>query len=225
MTESRFVHALALGLDGAWRRLDREDRCASAEDFARVLAAQSAVTTYTYSTIGLKPGADVLLWSLGPSVDALEQTAAAVLRSRLGAWMTVRHSFLGVIQQSQYVKRPTAQEQSLFSGGRSAYLVVYPFTKSTDWYLLPKDERQRVMNEHMKVGHRYSQVRQLLANSFGVDDMDFLVAYETDDLAAFGELVRELRGTESRRSTVRDTPIITAVHRPFEEITRMLGAT
>jgi chlorite dismutase len=224
MTERRFVHALALGLDGAWRRLDRDERCTSAEDLARALSTGADVTTFTYSTIGLEPGADVLLWSLGPSVAALEERAAAVLRSRLGTWMSVHHSFLGVIQPSQYVKRPTPQEQSLFAGERSAYLVVYPFTKSTDWYLLSKEERQKVMNEHMKVGHRYGHVRQLLANSFGVDDMDFLVAYETDDLAEFGELVRELRGTESRRSTVRDTPIITAVHRPVDEITRMLGA-
>ena len=142
----------------------------------------------------------------------------------MGAWMTPRHSFLGIIKPSQYVKRPTPQEQSLFSGERSRYLIVYPFTKSTDWYLLPQDERQKVMNEHMKVGHRYQQVRQLLASSFGVDDMDFLVAYETDDLPAFGELVRELRGTESRRSTIRDTPILTGIHRPIDEITRLLGA-
>src|SRR6267143_5419853 len=149
---------------------------------------------------------------------------AAGVRTWMGAWMTPRHSLLGIIRPSQYVKRPTQQEQSLFSGERSSYLVVYPFTKNTDWYLLSAEERQKVMNEHMKVGHRYLQVRQLLAYSFGVDDMDFLVAYETDDLAAFGELVRELRGTESRRSTVRDTPILTGIHRPIDEITRLLGA-
>ena len=186
--------------------------------------SRSEVTTFTYSTIGLKAGVDVLLWSLAPSLAALEEKNAAMLRSGMGAWMTVQHSFLGVIRPSQYVKRPTPQEQSLFSGERSAYLVVYPFTKSTDWYLLSQEERQKVMNEHMKVGHRYAQVRQLLAYSFGVDDMDFLVAYETDDIAAFGELVRELRGTESRRSTVRDTPILTGVHRPIDEITHLLGA-
>jgi chlorite dismutase len=81
------------------------------------------------------------------------------------------------------------------------------------------------MNGHMKVGHGHPEVRQLLANSFGLDDMDFLVAYETDDLLRFSELVRELRGTESRRSTVRDTPILTGIHRPIEEITELLGAT
>ena len=224
MSESHFVHALALGLDPAWRRLDREERCRTAEDFCAAVNTREEVTTFTYSTIGLKPGVDVLLWSLAPSLAALEEKNAATLRSGMGAWMTVQHSFLGVIRPSQYVKRPTAQEQSLFSGERSAYLVVYPFTKSTDWYLLGQEERQKVMNEHMKVGHRYPQVRQLLAYSFGVDDMDFLVAYETDDLAAFGELVRELRGTESRRSTVRDTPILTGVHRPVDEITHLLGA-
>ncbi len=224
MTERRYVHALALGLDPAWRRLERDERCRSAEQLASGLGAASDVSTFTYSMTGLRAGVDLLLWSLSPSLDALEEKAARTLRSGMGAWMTARHSFLGLIVPSQYVKRPTQQEQSLFSGKRSRYLIVYPFTKSADWYLLGQDERQRVMNEHMKVGHRFHQVRQLLAYSFGLDDMDFLVAYETDDLPAFGELVRELRGTESRRSTIRDTPILVGIHRPIEEITALLGA-
>jgi chlorite dismutase len=224
VTESLYVQALALGLDPSWRRQDRDERCSSAEEFCAALKTSSEVTTFTYSMIGLKAGVDVLLWSLSPSLDQLEKKNAAALRSGMGAWMTARHSFLGIIKPSRYVKRPTPQEQSIFSGERSHYLIVYPFTKSTEWYLLSQEERQKVMNEHMKVGHRYQQVRQLLAYSFGVDDMDFLVAYETDDLPAFGELVRELRGTESRRSTVRDTPILTGIHRPIDEITRLLGA-
>lgn len=221
---TQYVQALALGLDEGWRRLPSEDRCRSAEELCAAITARSEVTTYTYSTIGLKAGVDLLLWRLAPTLEALEEQGARVLRSGMGTWLSTRLSLLGIIRPSQYVKRPTAQEQSLFSGERSRYLVVYPFTKSADWYLLPQEERQKVMNEHMKVGHRYKEVRQLLANSFGVDDMDFLVAYETDDLATFGELVRELRGTESRRSTVRDTPILAGIHRPIEEITRLLGA-
>ena len=224
MKDRNFVHALALSLDPAWRRQSQDERCRSGESFAEAVSSESDVTTFAYSTIGIKAGVDVLLWNLGPSLESLEQKAAQALRSGMGTWMTVRHSFLGIIRPSQYVKRPTPHEQSLFSGERSPYLVVYPFTKSTDWYLLDAEERKRVMNGHMKVGHRFEQVRQLLANSFGVDDMDFLVAYETDDLAVFGDLVRELRGTESRRSTVRDTPIIAGVHRPIEEIVTLLGA-
>jgi chlorite dismutase len=79
-----------------------------------------------------------------------------------------------------------------------------------------------VMRGHMRVGHKYPQVRQLLAYSFGLDDQEFIVAYETDDLIAFQDLVRDLRETESRRSTVRDTPIITGIHRPVADILAML---
>jgi chlorite dismutase len=224
MSERRFIHALGLGLDPAWRRLPDGERRQSAAALVAAVAAKTEVITHSYSMVGLQPDTDVLLWSLAPSLEALEEKAARLLRSGMGRWLRVRESFLGVIQTSQYVKKPTPQEQSLFSGERSRYLVVYPFTKSTDWYLLGREARQGIMNEHMKVGHEYPQVRQLLANSFGLDDMDFLVAYETDDLPQFGELVRALRGTDSRKSTVRDTPILAGIHRSMKEITALLGA-
>lgn len=224
MSDSRFVHALALGLEPAWRRLPAEERRRGLEEVAAPLGDGSEVKSFTYSSIGLEPGVDLLLWSLAQSLDELEERAAAVLRSSLGGWLTVRESFLGIIQPSQYVKKPTPQEQSLFSGERSRYLVVYPFTKSTDWYLQGREARQGIMNEHMRIGHDYPEIRQLLANSFGVDDMDFLVAYETDDLPRFGELVRALRGTDSRRSTIRDTPLLVGIHRPLTEIASLLGS-
>jgi chlorite dismutase len=112
----------------------------------------------------------------------------------------------------------------MFVGERSRYLVVYPFTKSTDWYLLSKETRQGVMNEHMRVGHDYPNVRQTLAYSFGLDAQDFVVAYETDDLVEFGDLVRALRSTESRRSTVDDHPILLGIHRPVDAVLALLGA-
>ncbi|HEY2598028.1 MAG TPA: chlorite dismutase family protein [Candidatus Dormibacteraeota bacterium] len=225
MTEKRYVQALALGLDPAWRRLPQEERCQSAAELATAVTARSEVTTFSYSMVGLQAGVDLLLWSLAPTLDALEERSASVLRSGMGIWMQAKESFLGIVQPSQYVKKPTPQEQSLFSGERSRYLIVYPFTKSTDWYLMGREARQGIMNEHMRVGHDFPEIRQLLAYSFGVDDMDFLVAYETDDLPKFGELVRALRGTDSRRSTVRDTPILTGIHRPIADITALLGAT
>ena len=223
MSGGPFVQALALGLDGARRRLPAEERREDARAFTAAVEEAPGVTTHCYSMIGLQPGSDLLVWRLSDSLDCLEEAAAAALSSGLGRWLSVSESLLGVIQPSQYVKRPTAQEQSLFGGERSRYLIVYPFTKSSEWYLLGREARQGIMNEHMRVGHDYPQVRQLLAYSFGIDDQDFLVAYETDDLTVFGELVMALRGTESRRSTVRDTPILTAVHRPLAEITRLLG--
>jgi chlorite dismutase len=216
---------MALGLDPAWRRASEEVRRADAAEFGgAVTASTNEIRTFTYSMVGLQPGVDLLIWRLGPSVEALEAAAALALRSGVGRWMSVRESLIGRVGPSQYVARPTPQEQSLFTGDRSRYVIVYPFTKSTDWYLLSREARQGVMNEHMKVGHQYPMVRQLLAYSFGLDDQEYIVAYETDDLAAFGDLVRALRATESRRSTVRDTPILLGIHRPIEAIMELLGA-
>ncbi|HEV3406924.1 MAG TPA: chlorite dismutase family protein [Candidatus Dormibacteraeota bacterium] len=220
----QYVHALALGLDGAWRRIPDTQRRSTCSDFLSSIEKATDVKTYAYSMVGLQPGIDLMLWRLAPTLDALEDSAAAALRCGMGTWMTVKESFLGLIRPSQYVKKPTPQEQSMFSGDRSRYLIVYPFTKSAEWYLLDKETRQRVMNEHMRVGHGYPQVRQLLAYSFGLDDQDFVVAYETDDLPAFGELVYALRSTESRRSTVRDTPILTGIHRRLDELAELFGA-
>jgi chlorite dismutase len=221
-----YVQALALGVDPAWRRRTQEERCADGREFdaAHAAAESASVRSVTYSSIGLEPGVDLLLWRMAPSVDALETTAAALLRSGLGRWLTVAHSLIGRIGPSQYVRKPTSQEQSLFEGERSRYLVVYPFTKSTEWYLLSKEARQGVMNEHMRVGHEYPTIRQALAYSFGLDGQDFVVAYEMDDLVAFGDLVRALRSTESRRSTVTDQPILLGIHRPVGEILQLLGA-
>jgi chlorite dismutase len=221
-----YVQALALGLDPTWRRRSAAERHDDGCGFAEAMRAAEGdgVRGYTYSSIGLEPGVDILIWRMAPTIDALEAAAAATLRGGLGAWLTARASLIGRVGPSQYVKRPTEQEQSLFAGERSRYLVVYPFIKSTDWYLLSKEARQGIMNEHMRVGHSYPMVRQALAYSFGIDSQDFVVAYETDDLAAFGDLVRELRGTESRRSTISDSPILLGIHRSIEEILGLLGA-
>jgi chlorite dismutase len=224
--QETFVQAIALGLDPAWRRRSDEERHDDGCRFGEAVGAHDGdgVRGFAYSSVGLEPGVDLLFWRMASTIDALETAAAGLLRAGLGRWLTVRHSLIGRIGTSQYVKRPTDQEQSLFAGERSRYLVVYPFTKSADWYLLSKEARQGIMNEHMRVGHEYPMVRQALAYSFGLDSQDFVVAYETDDLAAFGDLVRALRGTESRRSTVSDVPILLGIHRPLAEILALLGA-
>jgi chlorite dismutase len=224
MNDERFVHAWHLRLDPAWRRRSADERRADVDGFCTAAGrAEERLVQLSYSTIGLRAEGELLLWRMSESLEAVEETAADLLAAGIGRWLTPALSLIGLTRPSQYVKRPTPQEQSLFSGERSRYLVVYPFVKSTAWYLTPADERQAVMRGHMQVGHRYPQVRQLLAYSFGLDDQEFVVAYETDDLVAFQDLVRELRETESRRSTVRDTPIITGVHRPLGEILSLLS--
>lgn len=222
-----YIHVLALGIDRAWRGRPSSERAADLADLAVATEAGTAdgVTTLSYTSVGLEPSVDLLLWRTGGAIDALEEAGARVLASRAGPWLHVRHAFLGRTNPSQYTSAPTDQESGLTRDGVGRYLVVYPFTKSSDWYLLSREARQGVMNEHMRVGRGYPSVRQALAYSFGLDDQDFIVAYETDDLAAFGDLVRELRATESRRSTVRDTPLLVGVRRPLDALPALFGVT
>jgi chlorite dismutase len=221
----RYVHSLALKIDPAWRRLPDEVRARDAALLEQALDAGAGRTrTFTYSMVGLRADVDLLFWRLGPSVEALEETAAGLLTTGLGRHAAVGHAMLGYVRPSQYVKTATAQDQAMFSGTRLRYIIVYPFVKTAEWYLLDREARQTMMNEHMKIGHQYPMVRQLLAYSFGLDDQEFIVAYETDDLPAFVELVYALRMSQGRRYTLRDTPILTGVQRPIREILRLLGA-
>jgi chlorite dismutase len=226
MSGERFVHAWLLSLDLAWRRRAATEREAEIAAFCAAAERSSGrLVQHAYSTIGLRAEGDLLLWRMAERIEEIEETAADLLASGIGQWLSPAISMIGLTRPSQYVKRPSSQEQSLFAGERSRYLVAYPFVKSVEWYLTPAEERQEVMKGHMRVGHRFPQVRQLLAYSFGLDDQEFIVAYETDDLVAFQDLVRELRETESRRSTVRDTPIITGIHRPLGKILQQLSGT
>lgn len=221
---SDWVQATALALDPGWRHREPRQRCDDARRFVDAVGGRPGLHVNTYATTGLEPDADLLIWRLAPDPDMLQEASAACLRAGMGRWLRPVHTFLGLVRPSPYARRPQPEVPALFSGERARYLVVYPFTKTADWYLLPAEARREAMHDHMRIGHSHPEVRQLLANSFGVDDQDFLVAYETDDLACFSELVNELRFTEARRYTAADTPLLLGIHRPPAEITRMLGA-
>lgn len=221
--ERHFVHVLALQLDPAWRRLPQAEREADTDALLGAAARTAErVTTYTYSMIGTRADATLLFWRLASSLEEIEETAALLLRSGLGRWCRIGYSMIGLVRPSSYVKERTPQEEAMFTGDRSRYIIVYPFVKTADWYLLDEDVRRRQMSEHIRVGRKYPMIQQLLAYSFGLDDQEFIVAYETDDLQAFQDLVRDLRDTEGRLATVRDTPQLVGVHRPLQEILDLL---
>lgn len=223
MTERRFVQYLTFKADRAWRQLGEEARCTGRAAFVEELAQATDITTYAYSTLGLKRDADLLLWRLGENPEALQDSLSRLLMTGLGQYLEVTHSFIGLIRPSNYVRRPTTQEQAILEQERQRYFIIYPFVKTIEWYLMSKEARQGMMNEHIRIGHEFAMVRQLLVYSTGLDDQEFLVAYETEDLDAFQELVIQLRSTEARRYTLRDTPIFTCVYRPLAETVALMG--
>ncbi|HLO33737.1 MAG TPA: chlorite dismutase family protein [Anaerolineales bacterium] len=129
----------------------------------------------------------------------------------------VKDSMWGFTRPSQYSKARSRQEIDPFAETRKPYLVMYPFSKTTEWYLMSREARQGMMNEHIRIGKQYDDISQLLLYSVGLQNQEFIVVYETDDLPRFSDLVNELRDTEARRFTLRDTPLHTAIYHPAEE--------
>jgi chlorite dismutase len=223
MSDFRFVQYLALKADSAWRRLPEAERRLGREQFAQELARANVIRTYAYSTLGLKSDTDLFLWRMSDSPEPLQESLSCMLVTGLGRYLDITHSFVGLIGSSIYTRRQTTQEQAILEQDRQPYLIVYPFSKTTEWYLMSKEARQGMMNEHIRIGHEYPAVRQLLVYSTGLDDQEFVVSYETEELEAFQQLVIALRDTEARRYTLRDTPIFTCVYRPLAETLALLG--
>lgn len=174
-----------------------------------------------YQIYPAQTGADVLIWS---ALDATDPATTAGFFGRFARATNLHrhlvepaHTLWGFTKPSQYTKTRSTQEIDPFAAERKPYLIIYPFIKSVDWYLMSRESRQGMMNEHIKIGKQYPEITQLLLYSFGLQDQEFIVVYETDDLGHFSDLVYELRDTEARRFTERDTPLFTAVYHPAEE--------
>jgi chlorite dismutase len=218
-----FVQFLFYHLNPAWRRLPDEERACRSTELAEALESDAGITTYAYNTTGLKAGTDLMLWRHGTDLAGLQAAASHLHHTTLGRYLELAHSYIGLIRPSTYVRRQNPQEQAALARERGKYLVMYPFTKTTEWYLLGQATRQGMMNEHIKIGHEHSTIRQVLVHSFGMDDQEFIVCYEQDDLLEFQTLVMALRSTDGRLYTERDTPIYTCVHRPLREALDLLA--
>lgn len=209
--------------DPLWRRLPAEVRARGRAEFAEVINSSRSVTSFAYSTLGLKARCELLLWQKAASPEPAQELLSDALLTGLGQYLEIAYTLFGLTRPSVYTRSRTAQEQAIDLADRMRYLVVYPFAKSDSWYLMSREARQGMMNEHMRIGHEYTDVRQLLLYATGLDDQEFVVAYETDALSRHQQLVMDLRATEGRRYTVRDTPIFTAIHRPLEQALELLG--
>lgn len=170
-------------------------------------------------------GIDLIVWC---AVTADDKNDAAKFFERLAAannpyrhLIEMKDSLWGFTRPSQYSKARSKQEIDPFAETRKPYLIIYPFSKTTEWYLMSREARQGMMNEHIRIGKSYEDISQLLLYSFGLQNQEFVVVYETDDLARFSDLVNELRDTEARRFTLRDTPLHTAIYHPVEETLKL----
>ncbi len=210
-----------------WRMLPASEREQSKREFIdAVEASRSQLLMHTYSIVGLRINADFMIWRIGYQLDSMQEMSARINRSTLGRYLEATQSFLSMTKRSMYIDKdnPEHVEDRLhIIPGQSKYLFVYPFVKTRDWYARPVEERQEMMDEHIRVGSKYHSVRLHTTYSFGLDDQEFVVAFETDEPADFLDLVQELRESKASSFTLRDTPMYTCRQLPLAECVDALG--
>jgi chlorite dismutase len=222
-TQRQFVNFMFFRIDRAFRNEKLEVKVDAKRQFAAIIEKyKKEMIVLPYSTLGLKANVDFMLWRIGYDIDPFQKMVAEINHTTLGRYLEVPTSFLAMTKHSQYVEEHVHEGQEgrrlKIVPGKKPFLFVYPFVKTRDWYLLPMSERQRIMNEHIAIGHKYPRVKINTTYSFGLDDQDFVVAFEADSAAEFLDLVQELRETESSKYTVRDTPMFTCRRSTVEEI-------
>jgi chlorite dismutase len=198
-------------VDPAWRRLPVEERVAGKDAFAEVVDDWSGRfdALRAYSVTGVRADSDFFLWKITERYEDLGELGAALNATPLAAWLATPYSYLATTKASQYTKARRARK--IVPQG-SPYLVVYPFVKVRPWYALPPDERQRAMDEHIRIGAEFASIHNHTTYSFGIDDQEFMTAFECDEPADFMHLMLTLRDSEASRYTERDTPIFVGQH-------------
>ncbi len=214
-------------IDPAWRRLPAMTRRRQADELRGVVAAWAKrLMVLTYSLAGMKADVDFLIWRVGTSLEELSEMAGAIQQTDLAGYLSTPYTYLSMTKRSTYVDKldPEHQDRRRFiTPANGTYLFVYPFVKTRGWYQLPFEQRQAMMDEHIQIGNKYPSVRLHTTYSFGLDDQEFVVAFETDTPQDFLDLVQELRETKASTYTLRDTPIFTCVRQPMSGILKALG--
>jgi chlorite dismutase len=210
-----------------WRMLPDGDKQRCKAGFIETVDEfRRQLLIHTYSTVGLRTNVDFMVWRIGYELDPLQEMTSRLNKTEMGKYIEPTQSFLSMTKRSMYIDKdnPEHVEDRLhIVPGRSDYLFVYPFVKTREWYSRPAEQRQDMMDEHIRIGSKYRSVKLHTSYSFGLDDQEFVVAFETDHPADFLDLVQELRETKASSYTLRDTPMFTCRQRTLAECLGALG--
>jgi chlorite dismutase len=223
----QFLNYAFYRLDPVFRRLPADEQQTAAAEFVELVRKWESledVILRTYSLVGLRADVDFMLWRIAYDPTCFQSMEAQIRRSRLGAWLSQAYSFLSLQRRSPYVnKMKGAGEGVELLPGQGKYLFVYPFQKTRAWYRLSPHARQGLMDEHIAAAAPFKGVRLNTSDSYGLDDQDFVVAFDSDYPQEFVDLVGRLRYTEASLYTQRDTPMFTCAKAPIDTILAQLA--
>ena len=210
-----------------WRLLSSDEKHKFREEFVKTVDEfRSSLLMHSYSTVGLRTNVDFMIWRIGYELEPMQEMTARLNKTQMAKYIEPSQSFLSMTKRSMYIDKdnPDHVEDRLhIIPGKSQYLFVYPFVKTREWYSRPAETRQEMMDEHIRIGSKYRSVKLHTTYSFGLDDQEFVVAFETVYPADFLDLVQELRETKASSYTLRDTPMFTCRQRSLPECLDSLG--
>jgi chlorite dismutase len=220
--ERHFVKYTFLKVDPAWRRLPDDERAEHKREFLAACEDFSAERLLrAFSTVGTRGDTDMMLLSQATNLERIHEFHVVLAQSGLMKWCSQPYSYLAMTKPSEYSDESRLEVRP----AHARYLFVYPFVKTRAWYTLPPDQRWKIMQEHIKVGKEYPDIDLNTSYSFGLDDQEFVVAFETDEPSRFLDLVQRLRTTEASAYTKRDTPTFTCVSTSVERALSALDGT
>ncbi len=224
----QFVRFTFFKLDSEWLKQPLEIREQGRQQLLKIVGDYGQEKLIrTFGLYGLRTDCDFMIWQATYEMDDLRSLSSQIRRSVIGPYLREAQAYLSMTKRSIYVgknARGTHDPRLVISPFDKKYLFVYPFVKTRAWYALPLEERKRMMAEHIRVGLKYREITINTTYSYGLDDQEFVVAFESDDAADFLDLVQELRESEASSYTLRDTPMYTCVAQPLDEILDALGA-
>jgi chlorite dismutase len=222
----QFLNYSFYRLDPVFRRLPADHRRAAGTEFIELVRrweSSDDVILRTYSLVGLRADVDFMLWRITFDPLCLQAMEATIRRSQLGAYLSQPHNFLSLQRRSPYVNRMKGAGEGVeLLPGQGKFLFVYPFTKTRSWYRLSPHARQGMMDEHIAASAPFKGVHLNTSYSYGIDDQDFVVAFDSDYPQEFVDLVGRLRYTEASLYTQRDTPMFACAKAPIDGILSQL---
>ncbi len=219
----QFLNYAFYKLDPAFRRLPKEEQAAAKAQFTQVVCRWSergeGFILRSYSLVGMRADVDFMLWRIAFGVNDFQSMQAELNKTPLMAYLSQPYSFLSMQKRSIYVDRfnPEGEGVSLLPG-QGNYLFVYPFVKTRPWYDLSPQARQGMMDEHIYVSAPFQGVTLNTSYSYGIDDQEFIVAFDSNYPQEFVDLVQRLRFTEASQYTLSDTPMFTCIKKPIQEV-------
>ncbi len=218
-----YHHYLFFQVSPAFYGLPEGEQAKIKGAFVKAVANAKDLIIEQYATLGFKANTTFMLWCRAKTPTDVQEWLPKLLHTGFGPYLTLSHTHFGMVRPSQYSGRTGKPEQVMQNyTERMPYLIVYPFTKTQEWYLLDATNRGSIMGQHIKIGIGHPDIRQCLLYSYGLDDNEFVVSYETATLEEFQDLVRELRSTLGRTYTLNDTPIFTCAYKPLQELANWL---